>query len=179
MRICIGTNTPTYNILLIGAVAYIGAIALNYVGNAYEHAGELLNFGAFLAFMGVNLSAFWHFGLLHKGRERDIVADLALPLIGFAFCASIWWNLNTLAKTAGGIWFLIGAAYLAATTRGFRKVPKMIDFQRVIGKLPFPAKWTLWFVKTDRPRVFEPNGILVFGRLTQNPKGGRSTKRIL
>jgi len=60
------TNTPTYNILLIGAVAWVGAVGLNYVGSAYEHAGELLNFGAFLAFMGVNLSSFWHFALLRK-----------------------------------------------------------------------------------------------------------------
>lgn len=122
------TNTPTYNILLVGAIAWIGAIALNDVGNAYEHAGELLNFGAFLAFMGVNLSTFWHFVLLRKGHERRILADIVLPLIGFAFCASIWWNLNSLAKTAGGIWFLIGAVYLAVTTNGFRKAPKMIDF---------------------------------------------------
>ncbi|MFZ0662402.1 MAG: APC family permease [Acidobacteriaceae bacterium] len=122
------TNTPTYNILLIGAAAWIGAVALNYVGSAYEHAGELLNFGAFLAFMGVNLSSFWHFTLLRKGGRRRILADLVLPLIGFAFCASIWWNLNILAKTVGGIWFLIGLAWLAATTRGFRESPKMIDF---------------------------------------------------
>jgi hypothetical protein len=109
-------------------VAYFGALVLNSVGNAYEHAGELLNFGAFLAFMGVNLSAFWHFALLRKGGQRRIVADVVLPFIGFVFCASIWWNLNGLAKTVGGLWFLIGAAYLAATTRGFRQAPKMMDF---------------------------------------------------
>jgi amino acid transporter len=122
------TNTPTWNILIIGAVAWIGAVALNSVGNAFEHAGELLNFGAFLAFMGVNLSAFWHFSLLRKGPDRKLLRDLVLPLIGFAFCASIWWNLNVLAKIVGGIWFLIGATYLAATTNFFRKAPKMIDF---------------------------------------------------
>lgn len=122
------TNTPTYNILLIGLVAWIGAVVLNYVGSAYEHAGELLNFGAFLAFMGVNLSSFWRFALLRKEGRRRILADIVLPLIGFAFCASIWWNLNNLAKTVGGIWFLIGAIWLAVTTRGFRRAPKMIDF---------------------------------------------------
>jgi len=122
------TNTPTYNILLIGAVAWVGAVALNYVGSAYEHAGELLNFGAFLAFMGVNFSSFWHFTLLRKEGRRRILADLVLPLSGFAFCASIWWNLNILAKTVGGIWFLIGLGWLTATTRGFRESPKMIDF---------------------------------------------------
>ncbi|MGB8536927.1 MAG: APC family permease [Acidobacteriaceae bacterium] len=122
------TNTPTYNILLIGAIAYGGAIVLSYIGNAYEHAGELLNFGAFLAFMGVNLSAFWHFGLMRRGPRRRLVIDIFLPLLGLAFCASIWWNLNGLAKAVGGVWFLIGIAYLAATTRGFRLAPKMIDF---------------------------------------------------
>ena len=122
------TNTPTYNILLIGVLAYAGAVALNDVGNAYEHAGELLNFGAFLAFMGVNVSAFWHFGLLARGQRRRVMADIVLPLIGFAFCASIWWNLNPLAKIVGGLWFAAGLAYLAVATRGFRLKPKTIDF---------------------------------------------------
>jgi putrescine importer len=122
------TNTPTYNILLVGAIAYCGAVGLNYIGNAYEHAGELLNFGAFLAFMGVNLSAFWHFGLLRKGPRRRIFVDVVAPLIGLGFCASIWWNLNLLAKIVGGIWFRTGFAYLAVTTRGFRQAPRMMDF---------------------------------------------------
>lgn len=122
------TNTPTYNIILIGVVAWIGAVALNYIGSAYEHAGELLNFGAFLAFMGVNLSSFWHFGLLRKEGNRRIWADIILPLFGFVFCASIWWNLNILAKIVGGIWFLLGFCWLAATTNLFRQAPKMIDF---------------------------------------------------
>jgi amino acid transporter len=122
------TNTPTYNILLIGAIAYCGAIGLNYIGNAYEHGGELLNFGAFLAFMGVNLSTLWHFGLLRKGARRRSLADIVLPLIGFGFCATIWWNLNIVARILGGIWFVIGLGYLASTTRGFRQRLKMTDF---------------------------------------------------
>jgi amino acid transporter len=123
------TNTPTYNILLIGLVAYAGAVALNYVGNAYEHAAELLNFGAFLAFMGVNLSAFWQFSVIlrHQRRPR-LLGDAVLPLGGFVFCALIWWNLNRVAKTVGGLWLVIGLVYIAVTTNGFRKQPKMIDF---------------------------------------------------
>jgi putrescine importer len=123
-----GTSTPTFNIVLIGAIAYLGAVSLNQIGNAYEHAGELLNFGAFLAFMGVNLSTFWHFALLRKGGSRRVLPDIVLPLIGCAFCASIWWNLNGVAKTVGGVWFVIGLVYLAAATRLFQKAPKPIDF---------------------------------------------------
>jgi len=124
-----GTNTPTYNILLIGLMSVAGAIGLDYVGNAYEHAGELLNFGAFLAFMGVNLSTFWHFAVvIRKQRHPSILGDIVLPLVGFAFCALIWWNLNPLAKLVGGIWFAVGVTYIAVTTRGFRVAPKQIDF---------------------------------------------------
>jgi putrescine importer len=122
-------NTPTYNVLLIGLISITGAVGLNYVGNAYEHAGELLNFGAFLAFMGVNLSTFWYFGvMIRKQRRVNILGDVVLPLIGFAFCALIWWNLNPLAKFVGGIWFAIGLIYIVVTTRGFRVAPKSIDF---------------------------------------------------
>jgi amino acid transporter len=124
-----GSNTPTFNILLIGIIAISGAIGLNYVGNAYEHAGELLNFGAFLAFMGVNLSTFWQFGVVMRRRRRvNLLGDVILPLAGFAFCGLIWWNLNPLAKLVGGIWFAAGLMYIAITTRGFRLTPKQIDF---------------------------------------------------
>ncbi|MGB6459944.1 MAG: APC family permease [Candidatus Acidiferrum sp.] len=124
-----GTSTPTYNIILIGLLSFGGAEILNYVGSAYEHAGELLNFGAFLAFMGVNLATFWQFGVVTKpGYKRRVLVDIILPLFGFAFCALIWWNLNPLAKTAGGIWFAIGILYLAIKTHGFRAAPVIIDF---------------------------------------------------
>lgn len=124
-----GTSTPTYNIIFIGLLSFAGAEALNYIGSAYQHAGELLNFGAFLSFMGVNLAAFWQFGVITRpGYKRRIFIDILLPLTGFAFCALIWWNLNSLAKTAGGIWFGIGFLYVAIKTRGFRSAPVMIDF---------------------------------------------------
>jgi len=84
-------------------------VVLNHVGDAYEHAGELLNFGAFLAFMGVNLATFWQFTVVADSKhKRRVLSDIVLPLTGFVFCALIWWNLNSLAKTIGGIWFALG-----------------------------------------------------------------------
>ncbi len=124
------TNTPTYSLLLIGALAYAGAVSLNYIGNAYEHAGEMLNFGAFLAFMGVNSSTFWYFSIVQRReRRRRLLGDVVLPLIGFAFCALIWLNLNIVAKIAGGAWFGVGFLYIAISTGGFRTAPKTIDFR--------------------------------------------------
>jgi amino acid transporter len=124
-----GSSTPTYNILLIGGLAFAGAVLLNYIGSAYEHAGELLNFGAFLAFMGVNFATFWQFSMMAKpGYKRNLVRDALLPLMGFLFCGLIWWNLNNLAKTVGGIWFAIGLLYVGYKTNWFRSAPVMIDF---------------------------------------------------
>src|ERR1700682_2697993 len=124
-----GSSTPTYNILLIGGLAFAGAVLLNYIGSAYEHAGELLNFGAFIAFMGGHLACFWQFSMLAKpDYKRNLLRDAVLPLIGFAFCGMIWWNLNSLAKTVGGIWFAVGLLYVGYKTNWFRASPVMIDF---------------------------------------------------
>ena len=125
-----GSGTPTYNILLIGGVAFAGAELLYHIGNAYEHAGELLNFGAFLAFTGVNLACFWQFTVLaqRKGMKWRFFQDALVPLLGFLVCGYIWWNLNHLAKTVGGIWFAIGILYVGYKTNWFRSAPVMIDF---------------------------------------------------
>ncbi len=108
-------HTPSYNIVLVGALSFLGALALNMYGNAYEHAGELLNFGAFIAFMGVNLAALRHY--------RSPIA-----LLGFLSCAVIWWNLPGPAKIVGGNWLAAGLVYLAIRTRGFRQPPATLDF---------------------------------------------------
>jgi putrescine importer len=125
-----GTSTPTNNIVLIGVLAFAGAELLHYVGDAYQHAGELLNFGAFLAFAGVNLACFWQFTVQaqKKGASWRLIQDAVLPLIGFLVCGYIWWNLNSLAKTVGGIWFAIGILYVGNKTNWFRSAPVMIDF---------------------------------------------------
>jgi putrescine importer len=126
-----GSSTPTYNILLIGGIAFVGAVLLNSIGSAYEHAGELLNFGAFLAFMGVNFACFWQFTVIAKkaGASPKLLKDAILPLIGFAFCGLIWFNLNIIAKTVGGIWFAVGIIYVGFKTNWFRSAPVMIDFR--------------------------------------------------
>jgi len=110
-------NTPNRNIWLIGILAFVGALVLGY-----ELTAEILNFGAFLGFMGVNLAVFWQFWIRRaEGREREFFGDIVLPLLGFIFCTVIWVGLGAPAKIAGGIWFVIGVFVLATHTRGFRE----------------------------------------------------------
>jgi putrescine importer len=104
---------PANNILLIGAIALIGAFV-----TTYERGAEMLNFGAFIAFMGVNAAAFVHY--YWRSQEKKF-GEFLMPVLGFVVCAAIWWNLSPPAKIAGSIWLALGMAYGAWKTNFFRK----------------------------------------------------------
>jgi amino acid transporter len=116
------TRVPANNILLVGALALAGAFLVNY-----QLGAELLNFGAFIAFMGVNLSAFVHYGWR---AERRRLRNMVPPLLGFGICAYIWLHLRTPALVVGALWLLSGLAYGAWRTRGFRRA---IEFREAEG----------------------------------------------
>ena len=110
---------PRNNVLLIGAVALIGALILSF-----EQGVELLNFGALLAFMGVNISAFARF-YLREARKRWF--NLVSPILGFLICLLLWLSLSWRAKALGLVWMAVGLTYGAYNTRGFRR--DLVDFE--------------------------------------------------
>jgi len=118
------TNTPTFNVLLISALTLIGGLFLNL-----EHAGELLNFGAFLSFMGVNLASLnqYYFRGLPDVKRR-LFRDALVPIMGFLICLGMWLSLPSLAEIVGGTWFCAGVIYQAIRTRGFRTQPALVIF---------------------------------------------------
>jgi putrescine importer len=93
---------PRNNVLLIGALSLAGALLFSYALGT-----ELLNYGALLAFMGVNLAC-----IVHAVRQRR--ADLwrwVLPsAAGLLTCLLLWMNLSPLALTVGTVWALSGIA---------------------------------------------------------------------
>jgi putrescine importer len=118
------SSNPSRNIWIIGVLVLIGALILSY-----EQCAEVLNFGAFLSFMGVNVAAVRQFYFLGVGgRRKRLLTDALLPLLGFLFCLGIWLGLQTPAKLIGGAWLLVGIIYAGAKTRGFREKPVMMDF---------------------------------------------------
>ena len=119
---------PRNNILTVGAFALAGAGLLEFFANrlgggAYEIGAQCLNFGAFIAFMGVNAAAFVHHWRLRKngrlGKSRNL-SGLVVPALGFFICAFIWANLSSKALVLGAVWMVAGIAYGAFRTRGFR-----------------------------------------------------------
>ena len=106
-------GVPRNNVIFVGVLALLGALVLSY-----QLGAELLNFGAFIAFMGVNAAAFTHYFV--RKQERT-AANFLVPVLGFVVCLVIWWNLRWQAKTAGVIWLAVGIAYGIYKTNGFRK----------------------------------------------------------
>ena len=66
------TFIPRNNVLLVGAVTLLGVFLLTY-----ERGAELLNFGAFIAFMGVNAAALLHYRF--RSTEK-VFLPLAIPV---------------------------------------------------------------------------------------------------
>jgi putrescine importer len=113
-------RTPRNNVLFSGALALAGALTISF-----ERGVELLNFGALIAFMGVNLSALTRYYIRaeHKGLQ-----NLFPPLCGFFVCLLLWWNLNVYAKIAGVVWMIAGLTYGALRTGWFRRELINFDF---------------------------------------------------
>jgi len=146
-------HVPRNNVIFVGAIALAGAFVISYGLGA-----EMLNFGALIAFMGVNMAAFVQYHVREGGGNAvvplmitalvilvgllpsqmlvlSVIAGLGLlilavwtpPLAGFAICFFLWKNLSWKAWIVGGIWMIVGIAFGAIKTRGFRG--NLINFE--------------------------------------------------
>ena len=120
---------PRNNIIAVGGFALVGAALLQFYsgrlgGGAYEIGAECLNFGAFVAFMGVNAAAFVHH-LRHE--KKSSLGGYVVPALGFVICAFIWVHLSKPALVLGFVWMTAGIAYGAVRTRGFRS--ELVTFE--------------------------------------------------
>jgi amino acid transporter len=91
---------PRNNVLLIGGICLIGALIFSY-----QLGTELLNYGALLAFMGVNIASLtqaWREGRFH------LWLPILLGVCGFVACFVIWLNLRRLAWIVGSGWAAVG-----------------------------------------------------------------------
>ncbi len=117
-------HIPRNNVLFVGGLALAGAFLLPIVAGEYQGGptgydlgANLLNFGALIAFMGVNAAAFVRYFV--RAEQKKLI-NFFPPLLGFLICFVLWWNLNPKAKIFGAIWMATGIAVGAWKTRGFR-----------------------------------------------------------
>jgi putrescine importer len=107
------THIPSNNIILVGVLILFGVFLLTYPLGA-----QLLNFGALIAFMGVNASSFVRYFIR---SERKTFSHFIVPVLGFTICLYLWFSLGFKAKIAGMCWLSAGLLYGAYRTSWFRK----------------------------------------------------------
>ena len=98
--VSVKSRVPRNNVLLIGAVCLVGAMIFSY-----QLGTELLNYGALLAFMGVNAASMlrsWR-----DGGAREWLPIL-LALGGMLTCLFLWLSLGDLARYVGTAWAAAG-----------------------------------------------------------------------
>jgi putrescine importer len=116
-------GNPSYNVAIAGALAYLGTLTLGW-----ERSIEIMNFGALMAFMAVNLAAVRHFGFTPGlSGKRNILLDVIVPSLGFLFCLVIFLGLQGSTLAAGAIWLVAGGLYVVLKTRVLGQ-PVVIDF---------------------------------------------------
>lgn len=101
-------NTPYLNLFIVGI---IGLLALKM---DVATSTSFINFGAFAAFILVNLSAFREYFKL-SDTEKTLKAKflyLVVPAVGAIAVLKLFTSLDANALVLGSIWFAIGLAYL-------------------------------------------------------------------
>jgi len=131
-------RVPRNNVVFVGAMALAGALILPLAASqstAYELAVNLVNFGALIAFMGVNAAAFMRY---YVREEKKQWINFLPPVLGFLVCVLLWWSLSTPSRLLGGAWMAIGIAFGAWKTRGFRS--NLVNFDLPPEVPPEPLK---------------------------------------
>ena len=106
-------HVPRNNVVFIGVIVLAGSFFLTF-----EKGIELLNYGALIAFMGVNASSFMHY-FVRQPEKR--ITNFIIPMVGFFVCLGLWWNLSVSAKIVGTIWMAAGIAFGVWKTNWFRE----------------------------------------------------------
>jgi len=106
-------RVPRNNVFFVGAIVLIGAFFLSYGLGA-----EMLNFGALIAFMGVNAAALLRYFV--RADEKK-VWNLIPPVVGFFICLALWLSLSRPAMIVGSIWMAVGILFGVWKTKWFRE----------------------------------------------------------
>jgi len=106
----------------VAAICLIGGFGVVSLFTDLTSISSIVNFGALVAFMAVNLCVpivYWK--VVGRRGPKAALRYLALPAAGFVVDFLIWINLDATAKSIGFGWALCGLVVLAVMTRGFRK----------------------------------------------------------
>jgi amino acid transporter len=100
-------HVPRNNVLFVGGIALAGALLVSFGLFSYGLGAEMLNFGALIAFMGVNLAAFVRYHV----REGGHSALPPLLLTGIVIALVLWPHSNFTMLAVAGLALLVLAVW--------------------------------------------------------------------
>lgn len=100
-------HVPRNNVLFVGAIALAGALLVSFGLFSYGLGAEMLNFGALIAFMGVNMAAFVRYYV----REGGHSAVPPLILTAIAIGLVLWPGSNFIVLATAGVALAIVAIW--------------------------------------------------------------------
>jgi len=77
-------HVPRNNVVFVGAIALVGALLVSFGLFSYKLGAEMLNFGALIAFMGVNMAAFVRYHVRegkHNGVPPLVLTAVVIALV--------------------------------------------------------------------------------------------------
>jgi putrescine importer len=107
-------HVPRNNVFFVGAIALAGALLVSIGLFSYGLGAEMLNFGALIAFMGVNVAAFVRYYVREGGRSPippSVLTALVIALV-------LWPTSNWAVLALAGVLLAI-LAVLAPPLAGF------------------------------------------------------------
>ncbi len=114
-------KTPAINIAIAGAIGLI-ALAIDITTST-----SFINFGAFIAFIAVNLCVI---RIYFEGKiKMGVFGGFVFPLLGAVLDFYLLVSLDRMAILLGLAWFVLGMIYLCWLTNMFRKPPPDIHIE--------------------------------------------------
>ncbi|MBI1739665.1 MAG: APC family permease [Candidatus Koribacter versatilis] len=108
-------HVPRNNVLFVAVIALAGALLVSVGLFSYGLGAEMLNFGALIAFMGVNLAAYKRYQL-HE--SSGVLTKVVIPLLAVLVIATLLWGNGLIAWIIGGVGLAV-LAIIAPPMAGF------------------------------------------------------------
>ena len=100
-------HVPRNNVVFVGVIALAGALLVSFGLFSYGLGAEMLNFGALIAFMGVNMAAFVRYYVRDGGHS----AIPPLVLTGLVIALVLWPGSNWALLAAAGVGLVVVAIW--------------------------------------------------------------------
>lgn len=117
-------SVPVNATFVVAGISLILGIYLTILPDGLNAIAALVNFGALMAFLILNVAVVWWFIVRQKSRRWFV--HLVFPVLGFAILLGVLWNARASAQILGVAWLAIGiivAVVLNRTGRMTNPVP--------------------------------------------------------